>query len=80
MPMVHCPQCSLRQYAAASHATRGQCVRCGDTMIVASALPRVRAALSTRGGDWGTPDANGPAGEESRQPSPHAYDQRCNHI
>lgn len=52
----------------------------GDTVIVAGALPRVRDAGSTRGGDWGPPDANGPGGEESRPPSPHEYDQRCNHI
>ena len=77
MPMVHCPHCSLRQYAAASHATSGQCVLCDGAMIVA---PRMRIAVSTRGGDWGTPDANGPAGEESRLPRPNAYDQRCHHI
>jgi hypothetical protein len=71
MPMVHCPHCGLRQYAAASHAIRGQCVGCGTTLIVASAVP----STWTRGGDWGNPDANGSAGEESRLARTHAYDQ-----
>ena len=32
-------------------------------MIVASALPRVRAGRWTRVSDWGDPDAKGPADE-----------------
>jgi hypothetical protein len=32
MPMLECPRCAIRQYAAASYAGRPRCVACEDLL------------------------------------------------
>ena len=48
MPMIRCPQCELRQYAPATHATPPECVGCGRTLVVKSTALIASAILAGR--------------------------------